>query len=320
MLYNHSMVRKGLALAVLIFAARGAAHADGPPLTAYAPLKVVALMPDTGQVMFYDAAVGEYRIAKVGETIEGWRVMAIAPNERRVTVGQGEIRDDLELTRLPRPGAIVQKDDPRKPLPVATPVAPAAPVAVPVPAPAPAPVAAPGPAPIPAVAAVNDPFAAAAPPEPMPLDPYGAPPSPPRAQPVDASEPIDPYEQGPSVTPQQPTVIEVAPESPPMVQVERRTVRRSDLERELNDFDHLMAAMRVTSAPGGGFIVQRLEPRSWPASLGLRPGDVVRSVAGERVSSVEDAARVYARVRSLSSLIVEIERGPQRVVLQIDVR
>src|SRR5215831_8225937 len=72
---------------------------------AYAPLRVVGIMSDTGQALMWDEVSGEYRLVKVGDTLQGWKVTEVAAKERRVSVlGQNGMRDDLALTRLPRPG------------------------------------------------------------------------------------------------------------------------------------------------------------------------------------------------------------------------
>jgi len=87
-----------------------------------------------------------------------------------------------------------------------------------------------------------------------------------------------------------------------------RKVSRQELNRELNDFDRLGAAVDVSLAAGGGFMLSRVEAASWPYRMGLRAGDVIRSVAGERVAGVEDAARVYARLRATRAFTIELDR------------
>jgi hypothetical protein len=142
-----------------------------------------------------------------------------------------------------------------------------------------------------------------------PLDPYSdsAPPA-----------PLDPYAaQSPPVAP---TEIDAAPELPQIATVQHHTLHRAELDRRINDFDGLLATVQVAPARGGGFTLTRLDPHSWLATLGMRQGDQIRTIAGEPVSTVEDAARVYARIRSVPSFLVEIDRGTERVVLQYDVK
>jgi type II secretory pathway component PulC len=102
--------------------------------------------------------------------------------------------------------------------------------------------------------------------------------------------------------------------------VESRTIGRDVLAREIADFDKLMAAMTVARADGGGFRFVRLDPRSFAAAIGFREGDVVRRIAGETVSTVDDASRAYARLRGPGPLLAEVERGDERVTLRVDLK
>jgi len=137
------------------------------------------------------------------------------------------------------------------------------------------------------------------------------------ADPAEAAAPLDPY-AAPAVAPVQPTVIAEGQEAP--LPVERHAIRRGDLDREINDFDRLMATAQVAPVSGGGFVLTRLEARSFPTALGLRQGDVVRSIAGQPVSNIDDAARVYARLRSVSSFVIEVQRASRRLLLHVDIR
>jgi type II secretory pathway component PulC len=95
-------------------------------------------------------------------------------------------------------------------------------------------------------------------------------------------------------------------------------VRRSELDREIADLDRLMAQVTVKPASGGGFVLQRMQ-NPFLTKLGLKEGDVIRTVAGESVTTVEDAARVYARLRTARTFTVEVERAGARLILRYDV-
>ncbi len=255
----------------------GAAAADqvvqAPILEPYAPFKLVGLMPDTQQVLLWSEVDAEYRLAKLGDDLGGWRLSGIDPRAQRASLQKEDLIDELELVRLPRPGAVIvfrdtgtrdkDKDRDKDARPLASSIAPT--------------------------------VIEARPPEVAPPEPAArqAPPAPPPP---------------------------AAPPAPPPVIEERHTVARADLDREINDFDRLMTTIRVGKADGGGFTIVRLDPKSWVAGLGFQQGDVVRSLAGEQVSTIEDAARVYARLRALDAFDAEIERGPQRVVLKFEVK
>jgi hypothetical protein len=132
-----------------------------------------------------------------------------------------------------------------------------------------------------------------------------------------------PYVQAPQViSPPSPTIVTPAPapvaKPKPAAVADDATVphklTRQELNRELGDFDRLGAAVDVAIAPGGGFRLTRVDRASWPYRMGLRQGDVIRSVAGERVASIEDAARVYARLRSSKAFAIEVDRPMDGVV------
>jgi hypothetical protein len=93
-----------------------------------------------------------------------------------------------------------------------------------------------------------------------------------------------------------------------------RKIARAELNRELSDFDRLGAAVDVVVAETGGFRLTRVEKGSWPYRMGLRQGDIIRSAAGERVATVEDAARVYARLRASKAFTIEIDRPMKGIV------
>jgi type II secretory pathway component PulC len=241
-----------LAFATILIAApvrRAAAELDLMP--AYAPLKAVAVMIETGQALFWDQDRQEYRLARVGDEVYGWKIVTIEAG--KVVVFQAGVRDELPLVGAPTPVVALPAARPargRKRVPAVV-VAPADP-----PAPAAASAASPTPAP--------------------------------------------PAARGP--------------------REERHAISRVDLNQELTDFDRLLSTVEVQPATGGGFVISRLQRNSLVWRLGLREGDVVRTVDGERISSVDDAARVYARIWTLRTIRVEVERGVERVTLLVEVR
>lgn len=125
--------------------------------------------------------------------------------------------------------------------------------------------------------------------------------------------------QLPTTTVEIKTRTKPAPAAPAIFE-ERRTVTRAELDRELGDFDRLLATVEVQAAEGSGFTLTRVDQGSWVWNLGLRPGDVIRSVSGEVVNTVEDAARVYARLRVAKKVSIEVDRAGTRLAIQIEVK
>jgi type II secretory pathway component PulC len=99
---------------------------------------------------------------------------------------------------------------------------------------------------------------------------------------------------------------------------QRYTLKRADLDREIADLDRLMSQVNVQPATGGGFVLTRMQS-PFLAKIGIKEGDIVRTVAGETVTTVEDAARVYARLRTAKTFTVEVERAGARLSIRYDV-
>jgi hypothetical protein len=125
--------------------------------------------------------------------------------------------------------------------------------------------------------------------------------APPAAPPAKVGEPEDPYaEAKPAEKPKaKPPEDELVP---------TRKLTRGELTREISDFEKLDAAVDFLPAPGGGFELTRVDKASWLHRIGLRETDVVRAVSGQRVTSVDDAARVYATLRSAKAFTIEVDR------------
>jgi type II secretory pathway component PulC len=142
----------------------------------------------------------------------------------------------------------------------------------------------------------------------------------PRVEPTVVPVPSDKvpvFTPAPARSPEPPQVVPAAPAEPTELKM---TLARAELDRELTDFDKLMTTVSVTEVDGGGFKLTRVDGKSYVHKLGLRGGDVVVSVAGQQVSNVDDAARVYARLRTAKSFVVEVDRAGARVTMRYDVK
>ena len=67
----------------------------------------------------------------------------------------------------------------------------------------------------------------------------------------------------------------------------------------------------MVSAIGDGTLFQR---------AGLRAGDVIASVDGVRLRSLDDAANVYARASTASAMTAQIIRGGKPITLHVAIR
>ncbi|MHB1140902.1 MAG: type II secretion system protein N [Sulfuricaulis sp.] len=86
------------------------------------------------------------------------------------------------------------------------------------------------------------------------------------------------------------------------------TVARDQLAAQMRTPDFLKQATLVPSS-GGGFLVRQIQPGSLYEKLGMRAGDVIKSVNGQPINTAEDAIRLYQQMSSISSVQMEITRG-----------
>jgi general secretion pathway protein C len=85
-------------------------------------------------------------------------------------------------------------------------------------------------------------------------------------------------------------------------------VERDQLAAQMRTPDFLKQATLVPSS-GGGFLVRQIQPGSLYEKLGVRAGDVIKSVNGQPMNTAEDAIRLYQQMPSISSVQMEITRG-----------
>lgn len=85
-------------------------------------------------------------------------------------------------------------------------------------------------------------------------------------------------------------------------------VNRQQLTQQMQKPDFLTQALMVPNA-GGGFLVREIQAGSMYEKLGLRVGDVIQSVNGQPVNTMEDVMRLYQQFESVTSVSMEIRRA-----------
>lgn len=105
-------------------------------------------------------------------------------------------------------------------------------------------------------------------------------------------------------------------EGPKVVKVE---LTRRDLEAAIEDFGSLVSAIRGEWTDEGARL-EHVADGSLFARAGLRAGDLVRSVDGKPMKSLDDAAELYSRAGSLQRVTVQVGRGGKAVVLDVSFR
>ena len=73
----------------------------------------------------------------------------------------------------------------------------------------------------------------------------------------------------------------------------------------------------VSNGLSQGLVIQDVPPGSMLERIGLQPGDVVRSVNGEAVSSEADVARVLQQRGMQGSFTAEVQRGGMTVPIAV---
>jgi general secretion pathway protein C len=112
------------------------------------------------------------------------------------------------------------------------------------------------------------------------------------------------------------------PPPPPIVQPSStggQVVDRRQLQQQLGKPEFLSQALIVPN-PDGGFLVRQIQPGSLYEKLGLRPGDVIRNVNGQALTSMDDVMRLYQQFGTAQRVLVEVQRQGRNETLYYDMR
>jgi general secretion pathway protein C len=115
-----------------------------------------------------------------------------------------------------------------------------------------------------------------------------------------------------------------APPSPSGRQPVRATsptsavVDRHLMQKQLQKPEFLSQALIVPN-PSGGFQVREVQAGSVYEKLGLRVGDVIRSVNGQTVNNMDEVMRMYQQFGNESQINVEVVRAGKSETLHYDV-
>src|SRR5947207_10919984 len=116
-------------------------------------------------------------------------------------------------------------------------------------------------------------------------------------------------------------VVLAAPQ-PPIVQpvgTDRQLVDRRQLQQQLGRPEFLHQALIVPN-PDGGFLVRQIQSGSLYEKLGLRPGDVIRNVTGQPLTSMDDVMRIYQQFCTAQRVLVAVLRQGRSETLYYDMR
>lgn len=89
------------------------------------------------------------------------------------------------------------------------------------------------------------------------------------------------------------------------------SVNRQSMLQQMQRPEFLSQAMVVPNA-GGGFLVREVQPGGMYEKLGVRTGDVIRSVNGQQVNTMDDVMKIYQQLGGLQNagnVSIEVSRG-----------
>ena len=107
--------------------------------------------------------------------------------------------------------------------------------------------------------------------------------------------------------------VEAGPSVPPAEEIGKVSLDKAFVLKEASDLNRLMTQIRLVPAFEGeeavGYRVAWIDKRSILYKVGLRRGDVVISINGEPVKNVQRLLRMYAALKDMNSVSVELLRN-----------
>jgi general secretion pathway protein C len=100
----------------------------------------------------------------------------------------------------------------------------------------------------------------------------------------------------------------------------RQVVDRRQLQKQLGRPEFLSQALIVPNPGGGGFLVRQVQTGSLYEKLGLRQGDVIRTVNGQPLTNMDDVMRLYQQFGTAQRVLVDVQRQGRTETLYYDMR
>jgi general secretion pathway protein C len=101
-------------------------------------------------------------------------------------------------------------------------------------------------------------------------------------------------------------------------------INRDDLVEQLDNFGQMMKEARLTPHFTGGqpdgFMITNLPGNSFLARMGLRSGDIMKGVNGQKFSSLEEFFQAYQQLQTEPMLQLEVERSNRTEMLTYEIR
>jgi type II secretion system protein C len=101
-------------------------------------------------------------------------------------------------------------------------------------------------------------------------------------------------------------------------------VNRDNLVEQLDNFGQLMKEARLTphfsSGQPDGFMLTNLPRNSFLARMGLRSGDIMKAINGQKFGSLEEFFQAYQQLQTEPMLQLEVERSNRTETLTYEIR
>jgi general secretion pathway protein C len=91
------------------------------------------------------------------------------------------------------------------------------------------------------------------------------------------------------------------------IRAQRVSLRRNMIDQAIQDVGKLATEIRIQPSQNG-LSLSNIKPNSIFRRMGLRNGDVLKSVDGQQIRSVDDALRLYESLKNSDNVTVELQR------------
>jgi len=109
------------------------------------------------------------------------------------------------------------------------------------------------------------------------------------------------------------------------IRTQRVSLRRSMINDAIQDVSKLMTEIKITpnvdaNGQPSGLVMSNIKPNSVFRRMGLRNGDILKSVDGQQIQSVDDALKLYENLKSADRVAVEIQRRGRGRTIEYNIR
>lgn len=113
--------------------------------------------------------------------------------------------------------------------------------------------------------------------------------------------------------------------TPGGIRTQRISLRRNMIDNAIQDVSKLMTEIKITphtneQGQSDGLALSNIKPNSIFRRMGLRNGDVLKSVDGQSIQSVDDALKLYENLKSADNVAVTINRRGQERTIDYNIR